>query len=407
MNAIAPVSVLPAVAGGRTLLANAASDRTAGMLEQAFARRGWTARPHRGSWRDLLPAIAGEGPSLMLIADISGDANPLAAFEEIVANCPDGAAAILIGDRDDARLCRLLLTGGADDYLVDPFTDEDLDEAIEAVLAAQADTPPDNTAKAPAENARIIAVTGARGGVGATTIAVNLAWHLAHAAERKVALVDLDIGFGSAALALDLEAGRGLEEALANPERIDGLFLERAMVKASDNLAILGGGETDGAEIYEATGLRALLEQLSAGTDDIILDLPRHGRVLRDAAFEVADRTLIVSDLSIAGLRDSVRLKRAAAQLGKGEVGVVINRQGARRKGEMPAGSFARGIEADPMVTIPEDPRIAEAGMAGLPLAKQPGARKAAQRFGSLADALSPGKPSKPGLAARLFGRRG
>lgn len=406
MNALTPTPVLPTDTGARMLIANAASDGTAASLERGFARRGWNARPHRGSWRDLLPAVSAEGSSLLLVADISDEANPLAAFEEIVAHCPDGAAVILIGDCNDARLCRLLLTTGADDYLVTPFADDDLEDAIESVLSAQ---PAEQAGTAPVqspENARIIAVTGARGGVGATTIAVNLAWHLAHTAQRRVALVDLDIGFGSAALALDLEAGRGLEEALANPDRIDGLFLERAMVRASDRLAILGGGETDGADIYEATGLRALLEQLSAVTDDIVLDLPRHGRVLREAAFEVSDRTLIVSDLTIAGLRDSVRLKRSARDLGKGEVDLVVNRHGSRRKGEMPTGAFAKGVEADPIIIIAEDPRIAEAGMAGLPLARQPGARKAVARIGALVEAISPGKTARPGLVARLFGRR-
>lgn len=406
MNALTPTPVLPTDTGARMLIANAASDGTAARLEQGFARRGWNARPHRGSWRDLLPAISAEGSSLLLIADISGEENPLAAFEEIVAHCPDGAAVILVGDCNDARLCRLLLTTGADDYLVTPFADEDLEDAIESVLSAHVAEPAIAAPASGPENTRIITVTGARGGVGATTIAVNLAWHLAHETQRRVALVDLDIGFGSAALALDLEAGRGLEEALANPDRIDGLFLERAMVRAGDRLAILGGGETDGADIYEATGLRALLEQLSAVADDIILDLPRHGRVLRDAAFEVADRTLIVSDLSIAGLRDSVRLKRSARELGKGKVDVVVNRQGARRKGEMPAGAFAKGIEADPIVSIPEDPRIAEAGMAGLPLARQPGARKAVARIGALAAAISPAGAARSSLVARLFGRR-
>ena len=85
---------------------------------------------------------------------------------------------------------------------------------------------------------------------------------------------------------------------------------------------------------------------------------------------------------------------------------MVVNRQGALRKGEMPAGAFAKGIEADPIVSIPEDPRIAEAGMAGLPLARQPGARKAVARIGVLAAAISSAGAARSGLVARLFGRR-
>jgi pilus assembly protein CpaE len=82
---------------------------------------------------------------------------------------------------------------------------------------------------------RLIAVVGARGGVGATTVATNLAWTLAHEHNMRVALVDLDLFFGTCGLALDLELGRGFREALENPARIDSLFIERAMVREGEN----------------------------------------------------------------------------------------------------------------------------------------------------------------------------
>ncbi|MEQ9198913.1 MAG: hypothetical protein RLN80_02925, partial [Rhodospirillales bacterium] len=133
-----------------------------------------------------------------------------------------------------------------------------------------------------------------------------------------------------------------------------------------------------------------LLEQLSGQVDDIIIDLPRQGRVLRDAAFAVADRSLIVSDLTIAGLRDSVRLIRMAGDKGAGAVDVVINRQGARRKGEMALKTFVKGIGREPVACLAEDMRVAEAGMAGAPIARQSGGRKSLVRFRRLIQALSP-----------------
>ncbi|MEQ8710771.1 MAG: AAA family ATPase [Rhodospirillales bacterium] len=385
MNALSSASP-----GERYLIANATSDETTVLLNREFDRRGWSARALPGDWRGLLMSVPERVENLLLIADLCDVENPAQAFDEIAAGCPDGASVIVIGDRNDARLCRSLLAAGADDYLVAPVREEDLTDAIESVLAMDSHPVTGGRPDKPTDRARIIAVTGARGGVGATTVAVNLGWLLAHEQSRRVAIVDLDLGYGTVALSLDLEAGRGLEEALANPERIDGLFLDRAMVKPSDRLAVLGGGETDAADIYDAAGLRALLEQLSGQVDDIIIDLPRQGRVLRDAAFAVADRSLIVSDLTIAGLRDSVRLIRMAGDKGAGAVDVVINRQGARRKGEMALKTFVKGIGREPVACLAEDMRVAEAGMAGAPIARQSGGRKSLVRFRRLIQALSP-----------------
>lgn len=390
MNARSSASAASAGSADRYLIANATSDETTVLLNREFERRGWPARALPGDWRGLLMSVPEQTASLLLIADLCDVENPAQAFDEIAAGCPDGASVIVIGDRNDARLCRSLLAAGADDYLVAPVREEDLTDAIESVLAMDSNMVARTQPDKPSDRARIIAVTGARGGVGATTVAVNLAWLLAHEQSRRVAIVDLDLGYGTVALSLDLEAGRGLEEALANPERIDGLFLDRAMVKSSDRLAVLGGGETDTADIYDATGLRALLEQLSGQVDDIIIDLPRQGRVLRDAGLAVADRSLIVSDLTIAGLRDSVRLVRMAADRGAGSVDVVVNRQGARRRGEMPLKTFVKGIGREPVACLAEDVRIAEAGMAGAPIARQSGGRKSLLRFRRLITALSP-----------------
>src|SRR3546814_12869987 len=82
-------------------------------------------------------------------------------------------------------------------------------------------------------------MVGARGGFGASTIAPTLAWLLSERGKRATALLDLDVHFGTGALALDLEPGRGLTDAIENPSRIDGLFIERAMVKAREKLAVL------------------------------------------------------------------------------------------------------------------------------------------------------------------------
>ena len=102
------------------------------------------------------------------------------------------------------------------------------------------------------------AVIGVRGGVGASTLATSLAWLLGDKGGRSTALLDLDVHFGTGALALDLEPGRGLTDAIENPSRIDGLFIERAMVRANDKLCVLSAEApinqplmTDGSAFFQ------------------------------------------------------------------------------------------------------------------------------------------------------------
>ena len=100
------------------------------------------------------------------------------------------------------------------------------------------------------------AVIGTRGGVGASTLATSLAWLFSADDKMPTALLDLDVHFGTGALALDLEPGRGLTDAIENPGRIDGLFIERAMIRANDHLAILSAEAPMNSPL---TAARALL----------------------------------------------------------------------------------------------------------------------------------------------------
>src|SRR5205085_6436501 len=100
-----------------------------------------------------------------------------------------------------------------------------------------------------------------RGGVGATTAAVSCAWLMATEQRERVALVDLDLHFGTVALKLDLDPGSGLCEALEQPSRIDSLFIERAMVKVTDNLRVLAA-EASATQHLDAGAVDMLLHEL-------------------------------------------------------------------------------------------------------------------------------------------------
>src|SRR5690606_26724739 len=147
------------------------------------------------------------------------------------------------------------------------------------------------------------------GGVGASTLATSLAWLFSTDHQMPTALLDLDVHFGTGALALDLEPGRGLTDAIDNPSRIDGLFIERAMIRANDNLSILSAEApinsplmTDGAAFVQ------LEEEFRQVFEMTVVDLPRN--MLINFPHLLADINVVVvaTEMTLASARDAIRI---------------------------------------------------------------------------------------------------
>jgi pilus assembly protein CpaE len=204
------------------------------------------------------------------------------------------------------------------------------------------------------------AVIGARGGAGASTIATSVAWLMGERSQRSTALLDLDVHFGTGALSLDLEPGRGLTDAIENPSRIDGLFIERAMVKASEKLAILSAEApinqpmlTDGAAFYQ------LQEEMRGAFECTVIDLPRGMLVQHPHLMQDVQATVLVTELTLASARDTIRLlswlKSNAPQ---SSVLVVANRVPTSGAGEISRKDFESSIERKIDYVIPADLKV-------------------------------------------------
>ena len=328
-----------------------------------------------------------QGPSpKLLIIDLSGLDQPMNEIDALAEVCEPGTTVVAVGDQNDVGLYRQLTLAGITDYLVKPLTAEAIDMAIETAAEVPA------AAGESAASGKVIAFVGAHGGVGATTLAVNTAWTIATEMEKQVAIVDLDLKFGSVSLALDVEPGRGLREALQHPERIDSLFVAGAAVGISDKLYVLGSEEPleDGVE-FHSDALELLLTELRRSFDVVILDIPRALAVQQQAA--LADATVaVVSDMSLLGVRDTLRLsgfaKRAYAD---GNIITVINRVGGDRKGEVPKSDFEKGIEGKVDVIVPEDKKtLAIASHAGKAIATVAKRSKVANAMREIAKSALP-----------------
>lgn len=387
--------------GTLNFLACVGDEVTRETVDRVVGQLGWTQAKVRGSDIGAAQrAIDQDAPPNVILVDIATSKDGVAAVEELIQACPRSTRVLVIGSVNDVGLYRALMSLGVADYLVKPISGELLHDA----LTAAAQDP--GAHRAASHHARLTVFLGTRGGVGTTTLAAATGWYFAHEFRQRAALVDLDFHFGNLALSLDLDTGRGLREALENPDRIDGLLLNSAMASESDRLKVLAGEESlDETLRFHDDALGAVFGALSDDFDQLVLDMPR---TLDDMARQIiaaADQLVIVTDLSITGLRDTLRLSDLAKRLGKDNTLIVANQVGAAHRGEVSQREFERGIGAEIDFMVAFDAKAAVAmsrdGKA-LPAALRKS--KAADDIFALAERLSGRQAAKkPSLISRIW----
>ena len=343
-------------------------DQTRSVVTQAANDLGFgNASILQGAISEAVQHLAKVSTPQLLLVDLSGSADPLADLASLAEVCDEGTQVVTVGDVNDIGLYRRLVGVGVNDYLVKPISAEMLGSALTRV-----EEQPPEEAPTPGQG-KLICVIGARGGVGATSVAVNMAWSMAHEQQKRVALVDLDVFFGNCGLTLDLESGRGFREALENPSRIDGLFIERAMVRESDNLYVLTAEESlDQTLAFNTSAVELLLDHLRRDFDCVVLDLPRFAARTQMSVLAPPSAVILVSEPSLSGMRDTNRLAALFKQNGcKADVSVALNRVGANKNAELSKADFERGGEFKVSHSIPFEPKVfAECVSTGKPLLK-------------------------------------
>ena len=199
-------------------------DNALDVLRPVVIELGWQPEKcNKGGLRNAVQSLSVSASPAILLVDLSESGDPLNDINALAEVCEPGTVVIAIGQVNDVRLYRDLLASGIHDYLLKPLSAQQVHDALNQALAVfMAPRLGDGeTAKRHISTA----VVGARGGVGASTLATSLAWLFSDTHKAATALLDLDVHFGTDALALDLEPGRGLTDAIENPSRIDGLFI--------------------------------------------------------------------------------------------------------------------------------------------------------------------------------------
>lgn len=258
----------------------------------------------------------------LLVVDLAGAKDPIADAAALKTAVPGTCIVIAVGRVNDVALYRDLIAVGFNDYIALPLTEGALARAAERAVELRerggAMVGPGASVLRDAKP-RTLSVIGARGGVGATTLAVTIACMLGARLKEDVLLIDFDLHYGSLMLALDLEAIDALREALDQPDRIDALFIQQVAQKKMDYLYAIG------AEEPPTVGFQArphaandFLRSVHRRFRWVVADVPRGDAVIQRQVIEASTDILLVTDLSLPGVRDAMRLQQLTHDVAPG-----------------------------------------------------------------------------------------
>lgn len=290
-------------------------------------------------------------PNVILI-EYNGHANALLeGLDRLAQSCDAGTKVIVVGRVNDIILYRELVRRGVSDYLVAPLAPLDIIASISGLYGAVDSKPV----------GKIIGVIGAKGGVGASTVAHNIGFAIARDLEIDAVVADLDLAFGTAGLDFNQDPPQGIADAVFSPDRVDGAFIDRLLSKCTDHLSLLAAPATLDRE-YDISpdGFEPVFDTLRGSVPYTVLDLPHVWSGWAKRAILNADDILIVAAPDLANLRNAknmIDLARASRPNDRPPM-YLLNQVGVPKRPEVKTADFARALGAEPIASIPFEPQL-------------------------------------------------
>lgn len=387
------------------------SDETSYATAYGWAeRQGFSSSSvQRGGPEMLLQHLEVNMPAKLLVVDVDGVADAVTVLGKLALRCGSATKLVALGAANDVGLYRQFLSAGVADYLVKPLTPEQLSQTMALILRGDAAAGGNGV-----RDAKVVVFVGVRGGVGASTLAVNTAWLMAHEMKKQTALIDLDMQFGVSALALDLEPGRGMRDLVSSPQRVDSLMISGSSVQVDDHFSVISAEEVIDEQVaIDSNAVTTLLKEMRGANDAIIVELPRHMLATQKRLLTVAHEIVLVSELSLVGIRDTLRIRTMLKSLScPARVTLIATRVGPTRPAQVEEATFAKGAQGRIDFIMPEEYKtVTTASNSGKsfvamfpnsPLTKE--VRNLADYL--IADADEEEKPKKGGLFGRLFKKK-
>ena len=343
-------------------------------------------------------------PSLVVVDSVERGEVLLSALEGLAEVCDPGTKVLVIGETNDIALYRELMRRGVSEYLVPPLQPLQLINAISGLYADPA---------APFVG-RSVAVLGAKGGVGASTLAHNLAYALSERMQANTVLVDLDLPFGTAGLDFNQDPLQGVVNALTQPDRLDPVLLERMMVRCSERLSLFAAPATlDDDYDIAPEAFEEVVSKICGTAPFVVFDLPHLWSNWMRRTLLAADDVVLVATPELASLRNAKNLVDLMRQgrPNDGPPKLVLNQVGVQGRPEIPVKDFGEALGITPALCLPFDAKLfGQAANNGQMLEEVNGKTRVVDGINHLAQLIGRREPiaapAKASLLSALFKRK-
>lgn len=341
-------------------------------------------------------------PNLVILEMRSEPKELLESLRRLAEFCDPSTKVIVVGHYNDVWLYRELIRSGVSEYVVAPVSMADIVSVVSAIFVDPEAEP----------IGRSIAFVGAKGGVGSSTIAHNVAWAMSTLFKSEVVVADLDLAFGTANINFDQDPAQGIAEAVFAPERVDEVYLDRLLAQCAERLSLLAAPSTlDRVYDFEPDAFTQIIEVAQRSAPLLVLDVPHVWSGWAKSTLMQADDVVITATPELANLRNTKNLIDMLKKLRPNDAPprLIVNQTGVPKRPEISATDFAEPLGVTPMAVIPFDAQLfGNAANSGRMLGELEKQNPIAQTINEIAHILT-GRSEiksrrKPGLAG-LIGR--
>jgi pilus assembly protein CpaE len=290
-------------------------------------------------------------PNLVIVETTEKRERFIADLERLASVCDPSTKVVVIGHVNDVYLYRELIRRGVSEYIVTPLQAYDILEIISRLYA-------DPQAK---PLGRTVAFVGAKGGAGASVVAHNISWLIAHEHAANTLIADLDLPFGTANLDFNLDPPQGIADAIFANDRLDSNLLDRLLTVCAEQLHMLAAPATlERAYDLTENAVDAVIDCARSMTPWTVLDVPHMWTNWSRHTLTSADEVIVVAEPDLANLRNAKNLIDTLKQARQNDPApkLILNRVGMPKRPEIKPADFARALDLQPMGIIPFDAQL-------------------------------------------------